>query len=156
MTWGIGPWGAGAPWGTGVLLPPPTLIGVSSDPGPTASTTGPAVIDENGGTVCLLLGTNFFDPITIEILIGGSGAYTVVGTGYVFDPRYDLEQNRCYFGAPALERGLYHLRATTAGGTSGVLVNALAARQFAEEFKTLSVRGKFSSKWETGPRILRG
>lgn len=156
MTWGTGPWGAGSPWGTGSTLPPPSLIGVSSSPGPTAQTAGPAVVDENGGTVCLVVGNNFFDPMTIDILTGGPGAYTVVGTGYVVTPKFDLQRNRCYFGAPALERGLYHIRVTTAGGVSGVLHDAIAAREFADEFKTVSVRSKYASKWETGPRRLRG
>lgn len=156
MTWGIGPWGAGSPWGTGTALAPPTLIGVSSSPGPTASSSGPAVVDENGGTICTLIGTNFADPTTIDILVGGPGSYVVVAQGYIFDVRYDLRANRIVFGAPALERGLYHVRATTGGGPTSVLSNVIAARRFAEEHKTLSVRGKFSSTWETGPRILRG
>lgn len=156
MTWGSGPWGSGSPWGGAGPVPAPTLIGVTSFPGPTAEPSSPAVVDENGGTICLLAGTNFSDPLVIEVLIGASPAYTVVATGYIFDPRYDLESNRCFFGAPALERGLYHVRATTSGGSSAVIENVIAARRFADEFKTVSVRGKFSSKWATGPRILRG
>ncbi len=158
MSWGLGPWGLG-PWG-GVgagSLPVPTLIGVSSFPEPTAPSTGPAVVAEQGGTVCLAVGTGFIDPMTIEVLIGNSGGpYTVVAEGYIVDPEFDLEAQRVYFGAPALERGLYHLRVTHDGGSSAVLENVLSARWFAEEFKTLSARGKFSSKWATGPRILRG
>lgn len=156
MTWGVGPWGSGSPWGTGAVLPPPTLISVSSDPGPTAPTSNPAVIAKRGGTVCIVLGTNFADPLTIELLTGSSGSYTVVGSGYVFDPRYDLLRNRCYFGAPTLEVGLYHLRVTTPGGVSGVLEDVIASRLFADEFKTVSVRGKFSPRWATGQRLLRG
>jgi hypothetical protein len=116
----------------------------------------PAVVNELGGTVCLAIGTDFADPITVEILIGGSGAYVVVGTGYVVNPRYDVERNRVFFGAPQLTRGLYHVRVTTDGGTSPVLENVIAARLFADEYKTVSVRGKFSPRWATGPRILRG
>jgi hypothetical protein len=155
MTWGLGAWGH-SPWGGIGAVPPASLISVMSFPGPTAEPANPAVVDENGGTICLLIGSAFSDPMEIEILIGSSPTYTVVGTGYIFDPRYDLERNRCYFGAPALERGLYHVRAITSGGPSGVLENVIAARRFADEFKTVSVRGKFSSKWATGPRILRG
>lgn len=161
MTWGTGPWGSGSPWGTGVTLPPPTLIGVSSDPGETAPTTNPAVVAIRGGTICKALGTNFFTRdsrpfIDIEILTGGPGAYVVVGTGYVFDPDFDIKSNLVFFGAPALARGLYHVRVTTDGGTSNVLTDAIAARLFAEEYKTVSVRGKFAPKWATGPRLLRG
>lgn len=156
MSWGTGPWGAGSPWGGGISLPVPGLIAVSSFPDPTAEATLPAVVNEIGGTICLAIGTNFADPITVDILIGGLGSYTVVANGYVVDPRFDVESNRVFFGAPALVRGLYHLRVTTAGGTSGVLENVIAARLFADEYKTVSVRGKFSPKWITGPRILRG
>lgn len=156
MSWGTGPWGSGSPWGTGAALPPPTLIAITSDPGPTASTSSPAVVAERGGTICTLVGTNFADPMTVEILRGGGGAYTVVAEGYIFDPRYDIQRGRCYVGAPALEVGLYSVRVTTAGGTSGVLADVLASRRFAEEFKTLSVRGKWAPVWATGPRLLRG
>lgn len=156
MSWGTGSWGGSAAWGTGVTLPPPALIGVSSDPGPTAPRTGPAVVDVLGGTVCLLLGTNFVDPMTIDIGLGVGGGFTALARGYIFDPEFDLEANRVYFGAPALEAGLYNVRVTTGGGESGVLAGALAARPFADEYKVASVRGKFSTKWATGPRILRG
>jgi hypothetical protein len=160
VTWGTTPWGLW-PWGSitplAGPLPPPTIVGVASYPGPTAPASSPAVIDENGGTICLVVGTNFYDPITIDFLTGpGGGPYTVVAQGYVFDPRFDLTQTRCMFSAPALERGLYHVRVTTGGGSSAVLEDAFAARRFADEFKTVSVRGKFSPVWETGPRILRG
>ncbi len=155
MTWGKGPWGAGSPWGTGVTLPPPVLLSVFSFPPAPVDTTDPAVIARRGGTVCLVSGNNFFDPVTIDILTGGPGAYTVVATGYVFDPEFDVERNRVFFGAPALQDGTYSVRVTTDGGVSGVLDNVLEARLFAEEFKTLSVRGKFSTAWDTGPRILR-
>lgn len=157
--WGAGSWGL-APWGTGVELPPPTLIGVSSEPGPIAPNLNPAVVAIRGGTVCKVLGMNFFardeSPfVDVEILRGGPGAYIVVGTGFVFDPDFDVARNRIFFGAPALERGLYHLRVITDGGASNVLENVIAARLFAEEFKTVSVRGKFAPKWATGPRLLR-
>ena len=161
MTWGTGSWGAGSPWGTGSALPPPTLIGVTSAPGPTAESSSPAVVAERGGTILTVIGTNFFasedEPfVTIEVLLGGPGGYQVVGTCFVFDPEFDVARNRIFCGAPALLNGLYHLRVTTEGGESNVLENVIAARLFAEEYKTLSVRGKFSPKWRTGPRLLRG
>jgi RNA 3'-terminal phosphate cyclase len=94
--------------------------------------------------------------MTIEIGIGSATSFAKLGDGYIFDPEFDLRRNRTYFGAPRLEAGLYSIRVVTAGGTSNVLEDVIAARRFAEEYKTLSVRGKFSTKWATGPRILRG
>ena len=160
MTWGKGPLGL-SPWGTGTTLPPPSLIAVTSDPGPTAEVTSPAVVAERGGTILTIVGTNFFASddapfVTIEALLGGPGSYQVVGTCFVFDPEFDVARNRIFAGAPALLQGLYHLRVTTEGGESNVLENVIAARLFAEEYKTLSVRGKFAPKWRTGPRHLRG
>ena len=160
MSWGIGPWGSGSPWGTGTVLPPPTLISVSSQPGPTAQKSNPAVIARRGGTVCTAFGTNFFTResrpyIDVDLLIGNLGAYEVVATGYVFDSEFDILRNKVLFGAPALQDGLYHLRITTDGGPSPVLENAIEARLFAEEYKTVSVRAKYAPVWATGPRFLR-
>lgn len=146
MTWGAyGAWGTGAAaWGTGTVLPPPTII-----------TATPAIVARRGGTTVTLVGTNFFDPMTIEILSGTFPAYTVEGTGYYFDPAYDLRENKVYFGTPALPDGIYHIRATTSGGTA-VGIGLLDYRLFAEEHKALGVRGKFARVWDTGPRILSG
>jgi hypothetical protein len=105
--------------------------------------------------VCTALGTNFFDPATVQILTGGPGGYVVVGTGYIYDAEFDLKRNKLFFGAPALEDGLYHLRITTDGGESGVLEDVLEARLFSEEYKTVSVRGKYAGVWKTGSRVLR-
>lgn len=163
MTWGTGPWGSGSPWGVGALvtLPPPSLVATSSEPGPIAPASGPAVIACRGGTICRIVGTNFVADevapyVQIDFLIGTGGSYTQVGTGYVFDPTFDVSRNRLTFGSPRLEPGLYHVQVTTPGGASGVLEDAFAARYFADEYKTTAVRGKFSPKWATGPRILRG
>jgi hypothetical protein len=155
VTWGgAGTWGAGAAWGTGggEDIPAPTLAGVSTTPPPLAIGASPAVVAERGGTVATAFGTNFFDPLTIDILDSFS---VVVANGYVFDPEFDLQQSRVIFGVPALEVGLYGLRITTASGTTGILTDAIESRLFAEEYKTLSVRGKYSRVWKTGPRILR-
>lgn len=155
MTWGSsGPWGAGSPWGTGSTLPPPSLVAIASEADTDAPTVNPAVVNELGGTICTLVGTNFSDPITIDILAGGPGAYSVVATGYVFDPEFDLKSNRVIFGAPALGIGTYSVRVTTEGGTSNVLQDVIAARTFADEYKTLSVRSKWAPKWSTGSREL--
>jgi len=160
MSWGTGPWGTGSPWGIGTVLPPPTLIGVSSQPGPTAQKANPAVIARRGGTVCTAFGTNFFTReerpfIDVELLAGSVGSYEVVGTGYVFDFEFDILRNKVFFGTPSLQDGLYHLRIRTDGGESGVLENVIEARLFAEEYKTISVRGKYAPVWKTGPRFLR-
>lgn len=156
MSWGTGSWGAGAPWGTGSAAPPPTLTAVVSDPGPVAPSTNPAVVAIKGGTVCRLIGTNFSDPMTIEIGLGSGGSFVAVAEGFVFDPELDLRRNRVFFGAPRLERGLYSVRVTTVGGVSGVLEDAIAARLFADEYKTVSARSKFARKWLSGTRILKG
>lgn len=168
MTWGTGTWGSGSPWGTGEALPPPTLISVSSEPGATASRSEPAVVARRGGTILRVIGTNFFDPVTVEILRGGAGAYEVVGEAYVFDPEFDVAPNRIICGAPAFGApvaslggdrpgdGLYHVRVTTDGGTTEVLEDTIEARLFAEENKTLAVRNKYSRQWVAGPRVLSG
>lgn len=154
MSWGTGPWGAGSAWGTGADLPPPTLLLVQSDPGPVAPVSGPAVVDVLGGTVCRLFGTNFFAPMTVELGIGGGGSFAPLAEGVIVDYEFDLVRNALYFGCPRLEAGLYSLRATTPGGSTGVLHNVVDARPFADEHKTASVRSKFAPKWSTGPRIL--
>lgn len=156
MTWGTGSWGTTNPWGTGTALPPPTLVAVSSEPGPTAPRSNPATVAIKGGTVCQAFGTNFFDPMTVQIGTGNAFSFTALLEGYIFDPAFDLRSNSVYFGAPRLLEGLYSLRVVTEGGPSNVLENVISARLFADEFKTVSVRGKFAPKWKTGPRILRG
>jgi hypothetical protein len=159
MTWGIGPWGAGSPWGTGSVTPPPTLIAAS-----------PTVIDELGGDVILLVGTNFIDPMLVEFMQAGVtiGASTVPGSDYadaiaddvargiILDPRYDIEQNRAYVGTPALPVGTYDVRVTTAGGTSGVLVGAVESMVIAMEHRVLAMRAKWGRAWQVGPRLLTG
>lgn len=156
MTWGIGPWGSGSPWGTGTILPPPTISSVRSDPGPTAGSSGPSVIDEEGGSILTVHGTNFDEAMIVELVLGGPGTYAAVAECYIFDARYDVTRSRCYVGTPAVERGLYHVRVTTTGGMSNVLEDVVAARDFAYRRKVLEARSKFSPKWDTGPRILRG
>lgn len=155
MSWGAGPWGY-MPWGSGITLAVPTILGVSSDPGPLASRTNPAVVDEKGGTICTLLGSGFSDPILVEVLMGSFGSYEVVGEGYVVEPRYDLQSNRVIFGAPALEGdAYYHLRVTTEGGESDVLEDCLRALPFADRLKIVSTRAKWADAWVAGARVMR-
>jgi hypothetical protein len=139
MTWGSGKWGESTPWGTGLTLPPPVLSAIS-----------PAIVARRGGDVIKVVGENFFDPITIEVLKG----LAVVGTCYVFDAELDLERNRVFTGTPALADGFYSLRVTTDGGESNILVNVLEYRLFSEEVKTHRVRIGFAAPWVTGPRLL--
>ena len=140
MTWGTGPWGAGGPWGSGSAAPPPTLIGVS-----------PEIVDREGGTIVLILGTNFADDMEVEIRKAGAA----VGTGYIFDPRFDVSLNRAYVGMPALDDGVYDLRVTTSGGVVDLL-NALDVREHANEYPVVSCRSKWSLPWSVGPRIMSG
>jgi hypothetical protein len=113
-------------------------------------------VDEDGGTMCVAVGTGFVAPMRIEVLTGSVGAYVVVAEGYVVKQRQDVRGNRVHFGAPALHPGLYHLRVVTDGGESGVVENAIASRPFATPYKVAAVRGKWASAWRTGRRILRG
>ncbi len=139
MTWGKGPWGSGSPWGTGITLPPPNLLGIS-----------PAIVARRGGTVVKITGENFADPMIIEVLDGP----TVVGTAYYFDAELDLERNRVFAGMPALADGFYSLRVTTEGGESNTLVDVVEYRLFSEEVKAHRVRIGFAAPWKTGPRLL--
>ena len=139
MSWGKGAWGTPSAWGTGVELPPPSLLGVS-----------PALVERRGGGVVRITGENFVDPMTIEVLKGP----VVVGTAYYFDAEFDLERNRVFAGMPALADGFYSLRVTTAGGDSNVLVDAVEYRLFSEQVKVHRVRIGFDTTWKTGPRLL--
>jgi len=115
---------------------------------------GAALVERRGGTVVTISGTNFRDPLTIEILTGASPSFTVVGTGFLFDPEFDLLSNRAFVGMPALEDGTYHLRVTTEGGVSNVILDALEWDLFPEEYKIHRTRKGFARVWDVGPRFL--
>jgi hypothetical protein len=100
--------------------------------------------------VVRLLGTNFNDPMIIDVLQSG----VVVGNAFYFDAEFDLESNLCFVGMPALDDGFYDMQVTTPGGTSPLLVNAVEYRLFAEEMKVQRVRIGFSSPWAAGGRLL--
>lgn len=138
MAWGTGPWGE-TPWGTGLDLPPPVLLAVS-----------PSILAEQGGTVIKIIGENFFAPVTVDVLDGG----VVVARGFVFDDEFDVEENRIFACMPARPTGLWDLRVTTPGGSSGVLADALDYRYFADESKVQRVRMGFAAPWRTGPRLF--
>ncbi len=154
--WGGGPWGASdqinQPWGTGAAGPPPSLIAVTSPYGRGPS--GVALCERRGGTVVTIGGTNFRDPMTVEVLSGGGGSFTVEGTGYIFDPAFDVRGNRIFAGLPALADGLYHLRVTNDGGVSNVLIDALEYALFPEEWRVVNRRRGWAKVWDVGPAFL--
>lgn len=136
--WGGTTWGAGSPWGTGSAAPPPTLVSAS-----------PSVVERRGGTVVALFGSNFQDPLTVELLQGG----VVIADGYIFDPRFDLTRNRVYVGMPALDDGVYDVRVTTDGGTATAL-GIIEAKLHAEEHRVVANRAKWAQPWDVGERYL--
>lgn len=143
MSWGTGAYGL-SPWGTGIVAPVPVLIAVT-----------PGLVARRGGDVIKLVGTGFFDPVLLEVLSGPAlGPYTVEGTCYVFDPEFDVKRNAIWAGTPALTDGVYHLRVTTDGGPSAVLVDVLTYELFSEEVKALKVRQGLNWKWIAGRRML--
>lgn len=108
-------------------------------------------MDILGGTIIRLLGDNFYDPMTVEVLLSG----LVVGTCYMFDPALDLTRNVALIGSPPLAAGTYDLRVTTGAGTV-TLANAIQAMLFAEEMKVHRVRIAYGHRWKTGDRLLGG
>lgn len=155
MSWGTGPWGAGSPWGsTLATAAPPTLAGVASATISIASSSSPAVVDRLGGTVITLLGSGFTLDATVEIYTATLG---VVAYASIVRPELDVVAagSKIYAGCPALEPGTYGVRVVTPGGSSE-LADAIAAREFADAHKIVSVRGKWAPRWATGPRILHG
>jgi hypothetical protein len=113
------------------------------------------LVARRGGDVVKVFGTGFRAPMLAEVLSGPAlGPYTVEGTLYIFDPEFDVKATVFYGGTPALADGSYHLRVTTDGGTSNVLVDALTYELFAEEVKALKVRQGLTWKWKAGRRML--
>lgn len=146
MPWGTGEWGI-TPWGlVGELSSSPTILSVQTPHGDRA---GSGVVARRGGDVIRIIGSNFGDPMTIEVLNG----MTVVGTCYIFRPEYDIQPDRVWCGTPALPDGTYDLRVTTTVATA-TLASALTYELFAEEMKTLTVRSNVSARWKTGRRML--
>jgi hypothetical protein len=109
-------------------------------------------VDVLGGDVITIGGTGFYDPMLVEVLDGGGA---VVGTCYIFDPRYDVFKSRIYCGTPALPRATYDLRVTSGTG-SDTLVGALVYEPIADQIKVERVRTGFASAWLSGRRLLRG
>jgi hypothetical protein len=122
------------------------ITGVSLVGGTVASTV---TCEKRGGTVIEIHGNNFDDTAVIEIK---SGAVTL-GTGYIFDPVFDVTSTKLYVGLPAVAPGTYDL-SVTVGVTSATLANALVYVLFAEDSKIHEARRGFSSAWRVGPRIF--
>jgi len=112
---------------------------------------GGGIVDVLGGDVITIGGSNFYDPVLVEVLFGG----LPVGTCYVFDPRYDVSRSRIYCGTPALAQGTYDLQVTTGAG-SAIFVGALNYEPIADQMKVERVRVGFASPWTSGRRLLRG
>lgn len=140
MTWGTGPWGLG-PWGGAA-----PVIDLVSTP------WGSGIVDVLGGDVITIGGSNFYDPMLVEVL---DGLGNVVGTCYIFDPKYDVFKSRIYCGTPALPKGTYDLRVTSNSG-SNTLVGALVYEPIADQLKIERTRSGFAQPWVTGRRLLRG
>lgn len=148
MTWGTGEWGV-SPYGSGTA-PPPTVLLVSSPLG--LSPGGRPLVEIRGGTVIQIAGTDFFAPVTIEVLVNPSGPSA--GFCEVFDYKFDLTRNMIFAGTPKLVAGTYAIRVTTDGGPSAILTNAMDAAPFAEEMKVQRVRRSYAPGWAVGPRVL--
>lgn len=156
--WGVGDWGGidGNPWG-GVgdaAVAAPTIDAVISPEG--LSPNGGQLVDILGGDVIQIIGTEFEDPMLIEILSGPlGGPYVVEGVCYTWDPRYDLTTTRIFTGTPPLPAGKYHLRVTNSIA-SAILEDALDYQPFAEELKVNRVRSGLAEPWRSGRRLLVG
>lgn len=135
----------------------PSLIllggGAAAPTGPITLTAvnggSSAIVEKRGGTVVTLTGTGFDTGMTVEVLSG----LTVVGTGYVFDPVFDLTATSLKVGMPALDPGVYDLQVTN-GVNTAQLTMAIEAMLHAEELKVHEVRRGFAAPWDVGPRIL--
>jgi len=156
--WGVGDWGGidSNPWG-GVgdaAVVPPAIDAVISPQG--TSPNGGQLLDVLGGDVIQIIGIGYEDPILIEVLSGASGGpYTVEGTCFTFDARYDITTTRVFTGTPALPAGKYHLRITNTTSVV-VLEDAIDYQPFSDELKVLRVRGGLARPWASGRRVLGG
>ena len=111
----------------------------------------PTLAEVEGGTVIGIFGTNFTDPVIIELVDGGG---TVVGQGQIFEARLDLRLQKMLVGFPPLPAATYGIQVTTAAGTSPILPNAVTYKLFAQEGKAQRARRHFAQAWATGERLL--
>lgn len=123
-----------------------SVTGVSIVGGTAASTVQ---LEKRGGTVIEITGAGFDSSAVVSVLDTG----TPVGTGYIFDPVFDVTATKLYVGMPAVDPGTYDL-SVTVGSDTGVLVGALIYVLFSEENKLHEVRRNWGSNWEVGVRIL--
>ena len=117
---------------------PVTITGVSD-----------AIVPRRGGLVLEITGTGYDATAVVEL----EQAAVVHGTGYIFDPDFDVTATTMFVGLPPLPDGVYDLRVTAALGTA-ISALAIEYRLFAEETKVMHVRGSFAQPWRVGPRIL--
>ena len=133
---------------------PSLLLFGGGAPAPSGAVTVTAIdnslVEKRGGTVVKLTGTGFDSSMIVEVLL----AAAVVGTGYIFDPVFDVTSTTAYVGMPALPPGvLYDIRVTV-GVDTGTLANALFPILHAEESKVHGARRSFSLAWRLGPRLF--
>lgn len=155
MPYGTSGYGNSAVWGGALSsIAAPTLVAV----GPTDG-YGIAYAEEDGGTLLTLTGTGFYYPIIVDVLRDGTlitDKYGKPARAFVYDPERELRASVVYAGMPSLDPGFYDLRVTTPSGTSNVLARAVEYRLYAEQFRVVNLRGKFSTAWRSGVRFLRG
>ena len=136
---------------------PSLLLFGGGAPAPSGAVTvtavdGGALVspEKRGGTVVEVTGTGFTNAMVVEVLL----AAAVVGTGYIFDPEFDVTSTSAFVGLPALPPSvLYDIRVTV-GVDTGTLSNALFPLLYAEESKVHEARRGFSNVWDTGPRLF--
>lgn len=141
-------------WGTGSYGVNPYGAGVSNSP-PVTSAAGPSELDVLGGDILVVTGSDFFttdaDPIQVRFMQSGQ----IKGTGFLFDPFFDLNPTRAIVGSPALPAGVYDLRVDTGAGQGSILASAVTYKVMSEEVKVHQARAKWASLWNAGPRLLR-
>ena len=135
-------------------MPSLILLGGAAPPSGPITLTGinggsSATVEKRGGTVVELMGSGFTNALEVEVLSG----LTVVGTGYIVRPEFDLTATHVWVGMPALPVGTYDLRVSV-GVNTATLPNAVISALYAEELKVHTVRQGFAPVWDVGPRIL--
>jgi hypothetical protein len=133
-------------------MPAPTLTTITA----VRPASIPNVCDVAGGTVVLIVGTNFAPPVTIRVRSGSDDILDNEGKparGFVWDVQRNLTATQIYAGMPALAAGTYNVAVITDEGTSNEI--AVEYRLYAEEHRVLSARQKFAKRWRAGARFLR-
>lgn len=141
--WGNGFWGTEG-WGDGeIALDPPSVYAV-----------GVGTLDVLGGTILAVFGTKFTPPMYAEV-IDMSGGDEVLGVANYFDPDLDLRPSKALLGMPPMPRGVYGIRAVTAGGPGNILRDVLVYEPVADRMKVERVKRRLAPVWGTGERITQ-